>query len=286
MAGLIAVTGATGALGGRIVRHLEAGGAPLRLVVRDPARAPAVDGAEVARAAFEDEPAMRAAFTGARTLFLVSGHEDPERIELHRAAVRAAAAAGVERVVYTSFVAAAPRATFTYARDHSLTERAVIEAGLSLTALRNALYADIVPWLAGEDGVIRGPAADGRMAWVAREDVARLAAAVLLDDAHAGQVYDVTGPAAIDLHETAALLAGASGRRIRYEPETEEEARASRAGAEAWQIDGWIGSYLAMATGEASVTSHTIEHVTGRRPWTFAQFLRAEPGSYAHLVAA
>ena len=285
MTELIAVTGASGQLGRRVVRHLAQHGARQRLIVRDPARAPRVEGAEVAVAAFEDEGATTEALRGARTLFLVSTGESPRRTEVHDRAVSAAAAAGVERVVYTSFLGAAPRATFPYARDHAHTEQAVRAAGLALTALRNSLYADIAPYLVGADGVIRGPAGDGRVAWVAREDVARLAAGVLLDPSHDGQVYDVSGPRAIDLHETAELLAAVTGRAVRYVPETLEEARASRAGAEDWQVEGWIGSYLSIASGETSVTSHTVECLTGQRPAGFAEFLRAEPGSWQHLLA-
>ncbi len=285
MAAVIGVTGASGQLGARVVRHLAAAGARLRLVVRDPARTPRVADAEVAVASYEDPAAMTAACRDVRTLFLVSGHENPHRVALHERAVRAAAAAGVERVVYTSFMGAAPQATFSYARDHALTERAIVDAGLQLTALRSSLYADIAPHLVAADGVLRGPAGAGRLAWVAREDVARLAAAVLLDDAHAGEVYDVSGPRSLDVEETVALLAAATGRELRYLPESLEEARASRAGAEPWQIEGWIGSYLAIATGETSVTSHTVEHVTGVRPWTFEEFLRHEPDSWAHLRA-
>lgn len=285
MGDLIAVTGATGELGRRVVWQLAAAGAGQRLVVRDPARAPRVPGVEVAVASYEDPDALRRALSGARTVFLVSGHEDPDRVALHRSAVGAAAAAGVERVVYTSFMGASPQATFTYARDHAHTERAIRDAGLQLTALRSALYADVAPLFVGADGVLRAPAADGKVAWVARTDVARLAAAVLLDDRHAGQVYDVSGAVAIDLHETVRRLADVTGRDLRYQPETLEEAYASRAGAEPWQIEGWVSSYVAIATGETSVTSHTVEHITGRRPWSFAEFLEHEPESWADLRA-
>ena len=50
------------------------------------------------------------------------------------------------------------------------------------------------------------------------------------------------------------------------------------------QLEGWISSYLAIASGEEAVTSHTIEAITGVRPMTFAQFLRAEPQAWAHLA--
>lgn len=290
---LIAITGATGQLGSRVVRLLAERGVRQRLLVRDAAKAPEVDGALVAVASYEDSASITAALDGVDTLFLVSGHESRTRLDLHRRVVAAVAEAGVRRVVYTSFLGAAPNATFTYARDHSLTERAILDAGLRLTALRDSLYADVAPLFVGEDGIIRGPAGDGRIGWVAREDVARLAAEVLLDDAHADQVYDVTGPESIDLAETARVLSEVTGREIGYHAETTEEAWRSRAGAEVrssapptedWLIDGWVSSYAMIATGEVAVTSHTVEHVTGKRPWTFEEFLRAEPESWRHLV--
>jgi uncharacterized protein YbjT (DUF2867 family) len=281
---LIAVTGASGLLGGRVARRLADRGARQRLLVRDPAKAPRVDGAEIAVASYEDTASMTAALDGVDTLFLVSGHESPTRLDLHRQVVAAVAEAGVRRVVYTSFLGAAPHATFTYARDHALTERAIVDAGLRLTALRDSLYADMAPLFVGEDGVIRGPAGNGRIAWVAREDVARLAVEVLLDDAHADQVYDVSGPVAIDLAETARILSEVTGREIGYHAETIEEAWQSRAGAEDWLIEGWVSSYEMIATGEVAVTSHTVEAITGKRPWTFEEFLRAEPESWRHLV--
>jgi NAD(P)H dehydrogenase (quinone) len=279
----VVVTGASGALGRRVVRRLAERGIAQRLVVRDRVRAPDVD-AEVAVADFADEGALTAAFTGARTVLLVSASESPDRQQLHEIPVRAAAGAGVERVVYTSFLGASPNASFPYARDHAHTEVAVRDAGLALTALRDSLYADIVPWLVVGDGDIRGPAGAGQVAWVAREDVARLAVEALVDDAHADRIYDVTGPEPLDLHATARQLAEVTGRPIRYVPETLEEARRSRQPAEDWQIDGWVGSYVAIATGEVGVTSHTIEAVTGQRPWTFTEFLAHEPGAWRHLT--
>ena len=286
MSGLVAVTGASGHLGRLVARELSARGIRQRVVTRNPARTPLLDGAEVAIADYADVTAMSDALDGVATLFLVSGHEARDRLDLHRGVVQAAARAGVRRVVYTSFMGAAPQASFTYARDHAHTERAIIDAGMALTALRDSLYADWAPLFVGADGVIRGPAGNGTVAWVARADVARLAVAVLLDDTHAGAIYDVSGPSAIDMAETVRLLSTVTGREISYHAETLDEARASRAGAgEDWQIEGWIGSYLAIATGEVGVTSHTIEALTGRRPMAFDEFLRATPEAWAHLTA-
>jgi uncharacterized protein YbjT (DUF2867 family) len=286
---LIAVTGATGAVGGRVAAQLAERGASQRLVVRDPARAPRIEGADVVGgASYGDGEAMRRAFDGAEAVFLVSAHEDRDRVSLHRSAIAAAVAAGVERIVYTSFFAAAADATFTFGRDHFHTEEHIKGTPLRWTFLRDNIYLDVMPVFAGEDGVIRGPAGDGRAAVVARDDVAAVAAVALTEDGHAGQTYGMTGPESLTLYDAAEQVAQAAGRPVSYVPETLEEARASRApsGAADWEIEGWVTSYAAIAAGELEQVSGDVERVTGRRPISLAEFLRDNPDSYGHLRPA
>jgi NAD(P)H dehydrogenase (quinone) len=273
---IIAVTGATGEIGGRVARRLAAAGVQQRLVVRDAARAPRLAGAEAVEATYADGAAMGEALRGAGTLFMVSASESRERVHEHRTAVDAAAAAGVRRIVYLSFLAAAPDATFTFARDHFHTEAHIRAAGVHHTFLRDSMYADYVAIFASPDGVIRGPAGEGRVAWVARDDVADVAAAVLTGEGHDDRTYDVTGPEALTMRETAAQLAAATGRPARYVPETLEEARASRAptGAPDWEIEGWVTSYAAIATGELDVVSDAVARVAGHAPLSLAEVLR------------
>jgi uncharacterized protein YbjT (DUF2867 family) len=275
---LIAVTGATGGLGGRVARLLARRGVPQRLIARDPSRAPDLPLAEVARPAAYGSADMREALAGCDTLYMVSAAEAPDRVGLHTATVDAAVAAGVERIVYTSFLAAAPDATFTFARDHWATEEHIRRSGLRFTFLRNSQYAEMVPRLVGDDGVIRGPAGDGRCAWVTRDDSAEAAVAVLLGDTHDGETYDLTGPAAHTLHWAAEQLSLHTGRRIRYEPETVEAAYESRAalGAPRYELDGWITSYVAIATGEMDVVTEAIPRLTGHQALALPAFLRRQ----------
>jgi uncharacterized protein YbjT (DUF2867 family) len=219
---------------------------------------------------------MRDALRGIDTLFLVSGREQLDRVREHVSAIDAAVAAGVQRIVYTSFAAAAPDTTFTFGRDHFHTEQHIRATGARFTFLRDNLYLDYVPLLVGEDGVIRGPADDGRVAAVARDDVADVAIAVLTSDAHDGQAYDVTGPEAFTLTEAAAELSRATGRSITFEHETLEQARASRAGSGAadWEIEGWVTSYAAIANGDLERVSDTVERVAGHAPISLAEFLQ------------
>jgi NAD(P)H dehydrogenase (quinone) len=282
---MIAVTGASGGIGGRVARALASRGLPLRLVVRDPGRAPDL-GAEVAVAEYRDGPAMRAALEGAQTLYLVSGSESADRVAEHFSAVDAAAAAGVDRIVYVSFMGASPDCVFTFARDHAATEERIRSTGLAHVFLRSCMYAEYVPVFASADGVIRGPAGEGRAAFVGRDDVADVAAAVLAEpEGHDGRTYDVTGPEALTLDEAAAIVSEAAGRKVVYERETLEQARESRrpSGAPDWEIEGWVTSYAALPAGRLEPPSDTVERILGRPPHSLAAVLREHPERLAHL---
>jgi uncharacterized protein YbjT (DUF2867 family) len=272
-----ALTGVTGRLGGRIAHRLAAAGLTPRLVVRDPARAPALSGCDVAVASYADGQAVGRALDGVDVVLMVSASESPDRVAHHLAFVDAAAGAGVRHLVYTSFVGAGPDATFTLARDHGATEAHLRASGLTWTFLRDNLYLDFLPLLAGDDGLIRGPAGDGRVAAVAQDDIADAAAAVLLDpEPHAGRAYELTGPDPLSLEEVAVAVTAATGRRVRYHPETVEEAYASRAGygAPDWQVEAWVSTYLAIASGELAAVSADVERLTGRPARSLDEVLR------------
>jgi uncharacterized protein YbjT (DUF2867 family) len=241
---------------------------------------------EVAVADFADPAALRAAFAGVDTLFLVSASEAADRVSLHTNAVDAAVAAGVPRIVYVSFLRAGPGATFTFARDHWHTEEHIRATGLAFTFLRDSLYQDVFPLFVGRDRVIRGPAGDGRVAAVARDDIADVATAVLLEPGHDGHGYDVTGPRAFTLAEAAAAIGGAAGVPVEYHAETIDEAYASRAHFQApdWALDGWVTSYAAIASGELDVVSDTVSTLAGHPPMSLPEFLAANPDSVAHLT--
>ena len=265
----LAITGATGTIGRLTAEELARGGTPLRLLARDPGRAPHLPQAVVVESSDSADAQAHAALAGVTTLLMVSAGEEEGWLQQQLGFVSAAADAGVEHVVYTSFQGAAADATFSYARDHFATEEAIRASGMAWTMLRDSFYLDFLALLPDAGGAIRGPAGDGRIAAVSKLDVARSAAAVLRDPAaHAGRTYEITGPEALSFTEVAETLSAATGRRIRYVDETLEEARRSRAhfGAPDWQLEGWITTYTAIARGEHAHVSHDVELLTGRTP--------------------
>jgi|GEM_PF-599375 predicted nucleoside-diphosphate sugar epimerase len=209
----IAVTGVTGRIGGAVATELQDLTPRLRLLVRNPSRAPRLEG-QLAMADYSDAAASREALAGVDVLFMVSAGESPERVQQHEVFVDAAAAAGVKHIVYTSFLGAKPDATFTLARDHWYTEQHIRESGIVWTFLRDSFYLDFFPEVVDENGVIRGPAGNGRVGAVSREDVARSATAVLRNPApHAGCAYDMTGPQALSLNDIARIIGEVWGKR-------------------------------------------------------------------------
>jgi uncharacterized protein YbjT (DUF2867 family) len=228
-----------------------------------------LEGASVVESSYSDVAAATTALDGVDVLFMVSAAEAVDRRDQHRAFIAAAASAGVRHIVYTSFFGADPDAVFTLGRDHADAELAIRESGMAFTILRDNFYSDLLPYFADDAGVIRGPAGSGRVAAVARADVADVATAVLRDPAsHAGATYELTGPEALTLHEIAARAGAAIGRELRYEPETVEEAYLSRAhyGAEQWQLDAWVSTYTAIAAGEVERVSDDVRRITGSAP--------------------
>ena len=274
---VIAITGSTGNIG-RIVADQLADLSPT-LVVRDAAKAPSIPGSRVVVTDYTDASNSVYALEGVDVLFMVSASENKFRRVQHRTFIEAAATAGVNHIVYTSFFGADPNAVFTHGRDHADAEAAIRASGMRFTLLRNNFYSDLLPYFADESGVIRGPAGDGRVAAVARADVADVAAEILRNPAaHAGVTYELTGPEALTFDEIAARAGAVIGRTLSYTRETVDEAFASRAhyGAEQWQLGAWVSTYTAIAQGKTERVTDHVERVAGHPARTIDEALASK----------
>lgn len=211
----IAVTGATGQLGRLAVAALKAKGAAPVALVRSPAKAADLG---VETRAFDYTKADPAALKGVDVLVLISSNDFNDRAGQHRAVIRAAQAAGVGRIVYTSILkgAASP---MILAQDHIATEAALAESGIPHTILRNGWYTENYTGALGaavEHGAIIGAAGEGRVSSATRKDYAEAIAVVATGTGHEGRVYELAGDTAHTGAELAAAVAKASGKPVAY----------------------------------------------------------------------
>ena len=125
--GPILVLGATGTVGSELVRQLAAGGALVRALVRDEARARDVLGQLTVEHALGDlskpETVKRAA-RGCAQLFLLT-RDGPQQVEQAIGAAQAAAEAGVAHIVSLSSSDSGRDAPFAWVRNHYAIERHV-----------------------------------------------------------------------------------------------------------------------------------------------------------------
>lgn len=266
----IAVTGTTGKLGSRVAEVLAARGVPQLLVGRDLARLPDLPGAQArGPAAYDDHDAMARACAGAGTLLLVSASLSGRRLAEHAAAFAAAVDAGVSRLVYVSLLGAGRAATYRNARDHAETEEHLAGLGVPWTVLRAGYYASMLPGMADAAGALHGPAGDGRVAYVSHDDIAVVAADVLLDTSgsYDGATLEVTGAEALDFADVAARLTAWSGRPHEYRPEDPPSYRRRLldSGYTEHQADDWVSWYVSVADGSAAARTSVVLDVTGHQ---------------------
>jgi len=189
----IAITGASGNIGGMVARHLNTRGLPLILPLRNPTKAPALPNCEARRFAYDDLELAKQALNGVEVLFMVSAAESPTREQEHLTLVQAASEAGVQHMVYLSFAQAALDSTFTLARTHAVTENAIRQTNMRYTFLRDNFYSEMMATIANADGIIAGPADDGRVACVSQRDVAQAAANGIADLAGGHHRHETPG---------------------------------------------------------------------------------------------
>lgn len=246
------ITGASGALGGLVLARMMPGQdvtagsrAPESISVGVPTR----------RIDFDDPATLASGFAGVDVMLLISAGygEDDTVIARHRAAIDAAEQAGVTHIIYTSLTAAGDHLAF--ALPHRWTERRLRKGRAHWTILRNGVYAEMClpdAYAAASTGKLTGPLGDGRLAAVAREDLADVTARILTEpEEHRGKIYELVGESAIGGADIAQAVAAATGTDIEYVPGTLTELRETltAAGVPGWQIPIVVSTYSNIAGG-------------------------------------
>lgn len=280
------ITGASGQLARRVAEIVLAGHPAncVTLVTRSPDALAgyAAGGVSVCFGDFAEPASLREAFAGADRLLLISATDLEHRTAQHEAAIDAAAACGGEHVIYTSGLAPAPPNPAVVAPSHHATERYLAASGVAFTVLRNSLYADFQVGEASQalaSGKLVHNRGDGRAAYVAREDCAAAAAAVLVGEGHEGVVYDITGPEAYGAAELAELYAAVGARAVETVPLDDAAFVATLVGAATDDEHLKYGAALVASFGRSiregfmASCTRTVETLTGRPARTLRDVL-------------
>ncbi|MCX4767432.1 NAD(P)H-binding protein [Streptomyces sp. NBC_01275] len=279
----IAVTGAAGHLGGRVVQLL-AGRDGVDVVAMTRRKLPTAalpPQVKVAVADYTDPPALRAALKGVDTLVFVSSDGPDARMLLHhRNVVAAVAAERVSHVAALSSVDADTASPFCYAVVNRLTEDLLLASGVPCSFARASLYIEFFQdWLtrARATGLLRLPAADGRISLVARDDVARALVALAVGEP-TGRHHDITGPESADLAGIASVTAGAWQTPVAYVdiPTGTYCAETAATGLDPWWLYAFSSMFASVREQRWDRVCDDYTRLTGRLPLALRDVLSAQ----------
>ena len=275
---MIVVTGATGNVGGEVVAALVARGQQVRAVVRDPQRASLPAGVEVVQGDLELPESLTSSVAGARAVFLLGGWGDMTGL------MRRIADAGVRHVVLLS-----SRCVIGGKADNPIThmwldsEAAVRDSSVEWTILRpSSFHANALRWLPQlrEGDLVQAPWPQVAVASIDPADIAAVAAIALTEAGHEHTELVLSGPEPLTPGQQVAILADVLERPLRYEPLSDEAARARMATD---TPPSFIEAFFRFYTDgefDDSIVLDTIERITGRPPCTFTGWAQAHAEAF------
>jgi uncharacterized protein YbjT (DUF2867 family) len=279
---MILITGATGKVGSELVKRLPARSEKVRAFVRDRRHKNPPPGVEFVEGNFSDTRTFSEALVGVDRLFLLI----PSSAEVEaqqKAFVNVAKQRDVRHIVYLSQLGAAEDSAGRFQRYHGAVEEYIRDSGIPFTFLRPNLFMQALlnfRSTIASQGAFFTPAGGAKVSLIDVRDIAAVAERTLTEEGHQGKVYDLTGPRALTHDEIADHLSKALGKPIRHVAITSEIMRETLLGfgLPPWQVDGVLEDYDQYRDGEAADVTSTVFDVTGREPYTFAQFAK----DYAH----
>ncbi len=266
----IAITGATGQLGGLVVDQLKKRVSNENIValVRNTEKAAAL-GVEAREFDYSKPGILEGALAGIDRLLLISGSEIGQRTIQHANVIDAAKKAGVKWIVYTSLLHA-DNTTISLAGEHLATEKKLQDSGIDHTILRNGWYtenysASVPGAIAG--GAFVGCAGQGKISSAARIDFAEAAAVVLSDESHKGKVYELAGDEPYTLTDLAAEISSQTGKNIPYNnlPEAEYSKILKSFGLPDEIADGLASWDMSASKGDLFDDDYQLSKLIGRK---------------------
>jgi (4-alkanoyl-5-oxo-2,5-dihydrofuran-3-yl)methyl phosphate reductase len=278
------ITGATGNVGSLVVERLIARGDRPRIFVRDrdKARARYSDRVDIFTGDLADAKTLMPALAGADTVFLVNS--GPELAALDELTAKTAKAAGVKHLVKLSSYDAREQSVGTGVW-HAAGEAAIRASRIPFTLVQPSGFMVNALWWARSikaEGVVRSAAGNGKIPFIHSDDMADVAIKALTMPEYSGQSLPITGPEALSYADMTAKIGAAIGRRLRFQPISDEEERRKmvNSGDPPKIITAHLSIYRAIREGRLAAVTDTVERILGRQPITFDQWARENAAAF------
>ena len=277
----ILVMGATGTLGGEVVKQLSSSTPAVNIKAgvhsaQNVKKVKDGDKVEVVLIDYNKPETLKEALSQVDKLFLLTP-DVPNAHELASNLVIEAKKAGIRHIVKQSVMGADLEADVGTFRLHRQAEKIIEQSEIPFTFLRpNEFMQNFINFHSlsiKSNNAFYRPLEDAKVSLVDVRDIAAVAVKSLTDDKYNNKTYLITGPEALSYHQVADILSNATGKKISYVNISEEEARAAM---KEMGMNDWTISELAdyFRQRNASEVSSAVEEVTGKKPISFSQFAK------------
>ncbi|WP_242218571.1 SDR family oxidoreductase [Bacillus cereus group sp. BfR-BA-01380] len=280
---MIVMIGATGTIGGALLKRLVNQSIPVRALSRNPEKLHMQIGdldqslIEITSADAAEPESLRCAFTGANQLFLAMSNS-PRQVELETSIIRIAAEVGIEHIVKVSSPAFNRNAPVAVARWHHEIEKTLAKSNITHTVLRPYAFMQnllrFAPTIVTQD-VFYGSMGDTPCNFIDCRDIADVAAEVLTNSKIAGKVYTLTGSEVYSYPQIASKLSVLLSRPIRYINMDPQVLRRNLIEQE--RMPPWLADHVleiqAMSVMLPERPTDTVKQLLGREPRTLDDFL-------------
>jgi uncharacterized protein YbjT (DUF2867 family) len=276
---MILVTGATGKTGGEVARQLAAAGVPFRALIRNPDKAEELSalGAELVVGNIADQAFLARALSGIDKAFLVMPNNE-EQLILEKQFTDAAAAAGVQHLVYLSSLESVPESKNPITQNHVAAENHIRESGMNWTIMRPTFFMQNFETYAPrirEARQIVMPVGNGTVSATDLRDVGEVIRDVLTRPGHENKSYDLTGPELLSFAEIAERFSKVLRAPVEFidQPMGEFAELLQTLGLSEWRVDAVCKELEAIGAGVVDHTTDTVEEILGRPPISLEQYI-------------
>jgi len=287
---MILVTGASGNVGKTVLQEVAKSGARHRAMYRsaaEAAKAPA--GTETVIADFAKPETLSAALKGVESAYLVCS-PIPDLVQLESNMIDACVAAGVKHMVQNSALGAGDYDK-SFPGWHRRVEDKLRATRLTWTILRpNSFHQNVVAFFAPTirtQGVFYNSMRDAKNSFLDVRDIAVVAARSLASGEHAGKIYELNGPEAIDYTELARKISKFAGREVKYEdiPMDAQRKALLEQGMPEWLVSALLDLQQYYVSGKGGETDGLLQKLLGRAPITMDEFLKGNTAEFRPQAA-